>query len=57
LEAATAALQSNDYSLACKNLTDIIGLVNAQSGKKLTTAQAQQLLVGAGEIRTTIGCS
>ena len=56
LQAAAAALQANNTDAACGIMGAFINQVNAQSGKNLTTVQAQQLLASANEIRTSIGC-
>lgn len=56
LQAATQALGANNTNAACGNMNAFINEVNAQSGKKLTTAQAGQLLASANQIKTSIGC-
>lgn len=57
LQALSRDLQKNDLGSACSDLTTFIGAVNAQSGKKLTVAQAQQLLTAAVQIQAIVGCS
>ena len=57
LQALAKDIQNNALSTACSDISTFIGSVNAQSGKKLTAAQAQQLLTGAAQIGHTIGCS
>lgn len=56
LQDAIAALNTGDTATACMALADFINEVNAQSGKKLTVQQAQQLLQSATTIRGIIGC-
>ena len=46
----------NNKTSACSGLTDFISLVKAQSGKKLTAAQATSLITQANNIRATLGC-
>jgi len=46
----------NNKASACSGLTDFIGLVKAQSGKKLTGAQAASLIAQATNIRASLGC-
>jgi len=41
---------------ACGSLTAFLNEVRAQTGKKLTEAQAQQLSAAANDIRAQIGC-
>jgi len=41
---------------ACSNLAGFIRLVNAQSGKKLTESQAQDLIASAQQIESVLGC-
>ncbi len=57
LQALARDIQNNTLSTACSDLSTFIGTVNAQSGKKLTAAQAQQLLAIAAQIGVTMGCS
>jgi len=57
LEAALAAWQAGDTAGACTALSDFLNEVRAQTGKKLTAAQAQQLSAAANDIRALIGCS
>jgi hypothetical protein len=56
LQDAIAALNTGDTATACSALGDFINEVNAQSGKKLTAQQAQQLTDSATAIRGLIGC-
>lgn len=55
LEAALNAWQASDSAGAYDALTAFLNEVRAQTGKKLTEAQAQQL-TAANEIRAQIGC-
>ena len=56
LQDAIAALNAGDTATACSALGDFINEVNAQSGKKLTVQQAEQLVDSATAIRALIGC-
>jgi len=57
LDAAQAALAAGNVTAACNNLQALINQANAQSGKKLTAAQANQIITAAKAIRATLGCS
>ena len=54
--AIQAAVTSGDTSTACAGITDLLGLVNAQTGKKLTIAQAGQLTTDADNLAAALGC-
>jgi hypothetical protein len=56
LNAATAALNAGDTNAACTAFQDLINATSAQSGKKLTVAQAAQIIDEATRIRGIIGC-
>jgi hypothetical protein len=56
LDAALAAANAGNRTAACNNLRAFINEVNAQTGKKLTAAQAAQLLAQANAIRASLGC-
>jgi hypothetical protein len=56
LRAALTALAVDDTADACHSLQAFLNQVNAQTGKKLTLAQAQQLTDQATEIRTLLDC-
>jgi len=56
LQAALAALEVSDTATACACLGAFINECQAQSGKKLTTAQAIQLINSANQIKTDLGC-
>jgi hypothetical protein len=56
LQTALAALEICDLVTACDSLTAFINACQAQSGKKLTTAQANQLIGSATQIKTQLGC-
>jgi hypothetical protein len=56
LQDAIAALNTGDPATACRALGDFINEVNAQSGKKLTVQQADQLISAAQQIREGLGC-
>ena len=55
LQAALNAIAVSDNATACSSMTTFINLVQAQ-GKKLTPAQASQLISGANQIKATLGC-
>ena len=56
LQAVQADLTAHDTAQACSDLTTFISHVNAQSGKKLTTDQAAQLIAAAQRIQGVLGC-
>lgn len=56
LQSARTALASSDTATACSFLTSFINECTAQSGKKLTTDQATQLINSANTIKTSLGC-
>jgi subtilisin-like proprotein convertase family protein len=56
LDEALAALDADDTAAACDSLQAFLNQVAAQSGKKLTAAQAQQLSDAANEIRALLDC-
>ena len=56
LNAADAALAAGDTATACTKLGDFINECEAQSGKKLSVEQADELIARANEIRTSLGC-
>jgi hypothetical protein len=51
-----AAVTSGDTPTACAGITDFLGLVKAQTGKKLTTEQAGQLATDADNLAAALGC-
>jgi hypothetical protein len=56
LHAVQADLQANNTAQACADLTSFINHVQAQSGKGLTTSQANQLLTAANRIKAVLAC-
>ena len=56
LQNALDALAIDDAATACNSLQGFLNLVKAQNGKKLTSAQAQQLTDAANDIRTQLNC-
>ncbi len=54
--AIQTAVTSGDTSTACAGITDFLGLVSAQAGKKLTMAQAGQLTTDADNLAAALGC-
>jgi probable HAF family extracellular repeat protein len=57
LDHALAALDAGDTATACAELQAFVNHAEAQSGKKLTVAQASQIIAGAQAIRAALGCS
>ena len=56
INAGLAALASGNKSAACTAFQDLINATSAQSGKKLTEAQATIIIDEATRIRVIIGC-
>jgi len=56
LQDAQAAIGASDTATACDFLTAFINACQGQSGKKLTAAQASQLINSATLIKTNLGC-
>jgi hypothetical protein len=56
LQAVQTDLAANNTAQACSDLTSFISHVKAQSGKKLTVDQANQLLAAATRIQAVLGC-
>ncbi len=56
LEHAIEAIDAGDMDAACGRLRAFINQVNAQTGKKISETQAEELLEGADEIRYSLGC-
>ena len=56
LQNALTAIDAGDTATACDSLTSFINQCRAQSGKKLTTDQANQLITAATQIKTDLGC-
>ncbi|MDQ6760471.1 MAG: HYR domain-containing protein, partial [Acidobacteriota bacterium] len=56
VQEALNAVQSGKTSEACSILSDFMSEVKAQSGKKLTNAQATSFLTDAARIRSVLGC-
>lgn len=54
---AFLAAKSGDKATACNIMKAFISEVQAQTGKSITTAQAQQLLISAKQIQVVLGCS
>jgi molybdopterin synthase catalytic subunit len=51
-----AYITANDKVDACNGLAKFIGLVKAQTGKKLTQAQASTYIAEAQAIESSLGC-
>jgi hypothetical protein len=56
LREALAAVNGGDTATACTKLEDFINEVQAQSGKKITVNQGNQLIAVANLIKTSLGC-
>jgi hypothetical protein len=56
LNDALAGVAGNNAPKACGALTDFLGLVQAQSGRKINATSAQQFIDAATRIRAVIGC-
>ncbi|HTG95433.1 MAG TPA: hypothetical protein VL866_22735 [Pyrinomonadaceae bacterium] len=56
LQNALDAIEASDTATACSCLTAFINECRAQSGKKLTTDQATQLINSANQIKSDLGC-
>lgn len=56
LDAAQAALDRDNVGAACNQLAAFENQVRAQSGKKLTTAQADDLLARSAALRSSLAC-
>jgi hypothetical protein len=54
--AIQAAVNSGNTPTACADITNFLALVKAQTGKKLTTAQAAQLTTDADNLAAALGC-
>jgi virginiamycin B lyase len=54
--AIEGAVEANDTAEACATLNDFINEVNAQTGKKISTALAASLIAQAHGIRAALGC-
>jgi hypothetical protein len=56
LQNTLAALDAGDTATACLSMQEFLDLVKAQTGKKLTEDQADQLTESANNIRDQLGC-
>ena len=56
LQDAIAAVNASDTTSACDSLTAFINASQAQSGKKITADQVNQLVAAATQIKTDLGC-
>ena len=56
LQAAQASLAANHVNQTCRHIDAFTNEVTAQSGKKLTVDQANQLLTQANFIENSLGC-
>jgi hypothetical protein len=56
LQDVLTAINGGQTATACSEVTDFIGHVQSQSGKGLTTDQANQLLAAAGQVQAVLGC-
>lgn len=55
-QAAIVAAKSGDFTSACGLFEAFINEVQAQTGKKITTGQASQLIAAANQIKAVVGC-
>jgi hypothetical protein len=58
--AIQAAVSAGNKATACAGITDLVGLVKAQTGKKLTTGPngtATLLTTDANNLATALGCN
>jgi len=53
---ALAAINGGNVGSACAHLSSFINEVQAQTGKKITAAQAAQLIAAANQIKAVLGC-
>jgi HYR domain/FIMAH domain len=56
LNPALKAINAGQTATACSDLTDFIGLVQSQTGKRITTSQATQLVAAAKQVQAVLGC-
>jgi hypothetical protein len=56
VKAAINAFDRGDLDAACGNLKALINHAEAQSGKRLTVAQANRIIAAAQAIRASLGC-
>jgi hypothetical protein len=56
LQAAIAYIKAGNIPQACASLASFISQVQAQSGKQITTAQANTLIADATQIQSVLGC-
>ena len=56
LQEALAAVNASNTATACDSLTAFINASQAQSGKKLTANQVQQVVDAAAQIKSDLGC-
>jgi hypothetical protein len=54
--AIQTAVNAGQTATACAGITDYLGLVNAQTGKKLTPEQADQVTTDATDLADALGC-
>jgi hypothetical protein len=54
--AIRSMVAANDKAGACSGLDDFVGQVNAQKGKKVTSAQSASFITQANNIKATLGC-
>lgn len=54
--AIQAAVNAEDTATACADITNFLGLVKAQTGKKLSATQAATLTTDANNLAAALGC-
>lgn len=57
LDEALAAIEAGDVETACGALRAFLNHVRAQTGKKLTASQAEQLTEAVSKLRDELGCT
>jgi hypothetical protein len=54
--AIQAAVNAGQTAIACADITDYLGLVKAQTGKKLSASDSTTLTNDANNVATALGC-
>jgi len=56
LNAALKDINGGQTATACSDLSNFIGQVQAQTGKGISTSQANQLIAAAQQVQAVLGC-
>ena len=56
VDGSSLAVNAGQTATACAGITDYLGLVKAQTGKRLTPEQANQLRTDATDLAAALGC-